>query len=69
MNVHVNGKPRPVPDRCTVGDLISILGLRTRSVVVERNGEPLERSQFASVVLDEGDVLEVVRPVQGGAGP
>lgn len=66
MNVQVNGKPKPLPDKCTVSDLISILGLRTRSVVVERNGEPLARSEFASIVLDEGDVLEVARAVPGG---
>ena len=66
MNVQVNGKSKPLPDNCTVDDLISILGLRPRSVVVERNGEPLARSEFASAVLDEGDVVEIARAVPGG---
>jgi thiamine biosynthesis protein ThiS len=33
---------------------------------VERNGEAVERQRFGEVRLSAGDVLEVVRPVQGG---
>lgn len=62
----VNGKKREVPGGATIADLVSSLGLRTRSVVVERNGEAVERDRFGEVELAENDVLELVRPVQGG---
>ena len=62
----MNGKPKTLSDGSTIGDLIAFLGLRARSVVVERNGEPVGRSQFETVRLRDGDVLEVVKAVPGG---
>jgi sulfur carrier protein len=66
VDVRVNGRTRTIDDGATVSDLISALGLSTKRVVVERNGQPVNRSRFASVRIDEGDVLEVVRAVPGG---
>ena len=62
----MNGKGRTVPNGVTIAELVDELGLRERNIVVERNGEPVERDRFGEVRLAEGDVLEVVRPVQGG---
>lgn len=66
MNLVVNGRPRQVADAATVADLVASLGLRPTNVVVERNGEPVERARFGEVALTEGDVVEVVRAVPGG---
>jgi sulfur carrier protein len=68
MNVVVNGEARDVRTGATVADLVEELGFTGRNVVVERNGEPVKRSRFAHVGLASGDVVEVVRPVQGGSG-
>lgn len=67
MRLRVNGEPYDVPDGSTVADLVDRLGFTSRMVAVERNGEALDRARFASTELSAGDVLEVVRPVQGGA--
>lgn len=61
-----NGKRMELPDGTTVLGLVRRLGLGPRSVVVERNGDPVRRSDYPDVRLEEGDRLEVVRPVQGG---
>ncbi|MGH2758797.1 MAG: sulfur carrier protein ThiS [Actinomycetota bacterium] len=66
MNVVVNGKARDVQKGSTIADLISALGLGARHVVVERNGEPVPRDRFRVEMLTADDVLEIVRPVQGG---
>jgi sulfur carrier protein len=66
MEVRVNGKPRTLPDYSSVKDLIRALGLQAGRVVVELNGEPVQRSRFDAVKLGSGDVVEVVRPVPGG---
>jgi thiamine biosynthesis protein ThiS len=66
VNVVVNGRRRKVAEGATVADLIAELGLRVKNVVVERNGEPLERARFADAEIAPDDVLEIVRPVQGG---
>ncbi|HVU71723.1 MAG TPA: sulfur carrier protein ThiS, partial [Mycobacteriales bacterium] len=62
----VNGTERVLDDGLTVTALVESLGLGTGWVVVERNGEPVDRALMGSTVLAEGDVLEVVRAVAGG---
>jgi sulfur carrier protein len=66
MRVTVNGGVRVVPDGLGLVALIEQLGLRAGSVVVERNGEALVRSEMDAVVLADGDTLELVRAVAGG---
>ena len=67
MEVVVNGRRRDIPDRSTVADLVASLGFGARQVVVEHNGDALERARFPDVALAAGDRVEVVRAVQGGA--
>jgi sulfur carrier protein len=66
MRITVNGGPRDLPDGLGLVALIEQLGLRPGSVVVERNGEALVRSELDGVVLADGDRLELVRAVAGG---
>ena len=56
----------PVDDGVTVAGLVEQLGLGGGWVVVERNGEPVDRALMAATVLGEGDVLEIGRAVAGG---
>jgi sulfur carrier protein len=67
VTIVANGKPRPVEDGSTISDLLASYGWRPEWVVVECNGEPLERTRFSAVSLHEGDRLEIVRAVAGGA--
>jgi len=66
VEIVVNGKPRSVDAGVTVSDLIAELGLTVKNVVVEQNGEPLERAKFALATVASGDSLEIVRAVPGG---
>ena len=66
MRVTVNGGVRDLPDGLALVALIEQLGLRPGSVVVERNGEALVRSEMDAVTLADGDTLELVRAVAGG---
>jgi sulfur carrier protein len=50
----------------TVGGFVRSLGFDVRFVIVERNGEPLERARYEEVVVADGDRLELVRAVAGG---
>lgn len=63
----VNGRRRDVAEGCTVEQLVESLGFGRKQVVVEHNGEAVDRAQFGAIVLAERDVVEVVRPVQGGS--
>ncbi len=61
-----NGQTVDLPDGSSVDDLLSALHLGGRWVLVERNGEPVPRSELASTLLADGDRLELVRAVAGG---
>src|SRR5207244_2614400 len=50
----------------TVARLLERLGLSGPYALVERNGEPVERSGYGEVVLGAGDRILVARPVAGG---
>ena len=66
MRVVANGDSVEVPGGATVDDLLRQLGLGGRWVLVERNGEPVNRRDLATTVLADGDRLELVRAVAGG---
>ena len=46
--------------------LLNEIGWKPEWVVVEYNGEPLERARYPHVRLSAGDRLEIVRAVAGG---
>lgn len=66
MRVTANGEPVDLPEGAGLGDLLDHLGLGARWVVVERNGDPVDRADMGSVTLADGDRLEIVRAVAGG---
>jgi len=68
MNVEVtaNGEKRLLPAGSTVMDLLDHLGLGARWVLVELNGQPVERANLTVTSLADGDRLELVRAVAGG---
>lgn len=66
MQLVVNGAATTVPAGATVVDLLDQLGLGAKWVIVERNGEPVERRDIPTTHLAEGDRIELVRAVAGG---
>jgi len=66
MHLVVNGDETEVSDDATVLDLLTQLGLAPKWVIVERNGEPVERRDVKTTWLAEGDRIELVRAVAGG---
>jgi thiamine biosynthesis protein ThiS len=64
--ITVNGDPRSAPAGSSVEDLLASFGLHPRMVVVEHNRTILDRARYASVVVSEGDMFELVHFVGGG---
>jgi sulfur carrier protein len=62
----VNGKTMPVPQSCTVQDLLVSMGLEGKRIAVERNDEIVPRSLHDSTRVVEGDRFEIVVAVGGG---
>jgi sulfur carrier protein len=66
VQIIANGKPYEVDADATVAAFIRAREQDPRFVIVERNGEPLERARYEDTRLTEGDRLELVRAVAGG---
>jgi len=66
MNLTVNGKARVVGAELTLLGLLEEIGIDSRIVAVEHNGEIVKRARYAETALSDGDRLEIVRMVGGG---
>lgn len=64
--LQVNGKRIELDEPTGLPAYLDKLGLDPRAIAVEHNGEIIERIAYASIILREGDRLEIVRMVGGG---
>jgi thiamine biosynthesis protein ThiS len=67
MTIEVNGESRKIEDGQTVAALLKDLDIRADRVAVELNLEILNRSDFETRGLREGDRLEILSFIGGGA--
>ena len=66
INLMVNGKPRTAEDSLDLHSYLTSFGVNLEIVAVGYNGEVIKKEQYPVVRLQDGDVLEIVRPVGGG---
>jgi sulfur carrier protein len=69
MRLVVNGKPREIDacDEIVITAFLERLEINPRLVAVAVNGDVIRRDLYDDTVIREGDELEVVRMVGGGA--
>ena len=63
----VNGKAREVEAGRTILQFLDEHAVNPLLVAVEHNGEIVRRNRFGDVPLAEGDRLEIIHMVGGGA--
>ncbi len=66
ITIIINGSTRQFQQPIYVSSLIEEMGLMGKRIALERNGEIVPRSNFASQQLADGDKLEIVVAVGGG---
>jgi len=66
VEISVNGQKRNYPGPLSIAQLLQSLGINPRSVVVERNLTIVARGAIEQELLQEGDVIEIIRLVGGG---
>lgn len=67
MRVTINGEEKDFEAAVSVDALLRAVGLDPAKVAVERNLEIVPRSQYAEISVEDGDRLEVVHFIGGGA--
>ncbi len=65
MNILVNGKDVMLPANISIQGWLEASNIDTSLIAVEHNGNLLEKTSF-SIILQDGDKLEIVRFVGGG---
>ena len=65
MSVIINGEQIEAAGK-TLADYLKEAGYDTRGIAIERNGEIVPRSRYASTRLQDGDKIEVFHCVAGG---
>lgn len=66
MKITINGESKEVSDGITVTELLQEISTPAVGVAVELNRAIVPRSLHASTVLQDGDLLEIVKMVGGG---
>ena len=65
----INGKEQMFPEGkmpATIAELLSSLGVNSTTVVAELDGQIIERKNFSTTPLRDGQTIELVRFVPGG---
>jgi thiamine biosynthesis protein ThiS len=71
MKLQINGEARDFPDSpnpFTVAALVETLGMKSDRVAIELNLDIVPRDHWPETQLNDGDRLEIVHFVGGGAG-
>jgi len=66
ITLTVNGEKRELEGPVKLTAFLETLDIDLRHVAVAHNGTVLQRQKWSEVVLQDGDVLEIVRMVGGG---
>jgi sulfur carrier protein len=67
LRVYVNGETRDLPEQVSLQRLIELLGFGVQRVAAELNGTVVRHDHWAETLLNEGDKIEIVHFVGGGA--
>ena len=67
VTITVNGKAMDIEPGLTVDGLLTLLNVKREYTAVAVNREVTPKSDYGTVKLSEGDRVEIVRPMGGGA--
>ncbi|MEO8274726.1 MAG: sulfur carrier protein ThiS [Thermoanaerobaculia bacterium] len=66
LAIRLNGEPHLLPESMSLRALVDSVGCDPASVAVELNGVIVRRARLVETTIVDGDVVEIVRFVQGG---
>lgn len=66
MKLIINGEDKNFEESHTVESLLTAMGLDHRVIIVEKNGEILDRNVYSDISVKDGDKFELIRFMGGG---
>ena len=67
MKITINGEIKELESEVNLNRLLELFSLPSQRIAVELNREIIRREEYSSYALRDGDILEIVRMVGGGA--
>lgn len=64
--IMLNGKEKTLQTNATLKDALTEIDEHLKPFAVALNRHFVPQSQYSNVLLKEGDVVEIVTPMQGG---
>lgn len=66
MKIQVNGEPVEVAEGASIKEVLNQLQFGEKPVVVEHNRQALFPREHSEVIVQEGDLVEIVQITAGG---
>ena len=66
IEITVNGNISNLDQPTSINEFLELKGFGNRSVAVAINSIVIRRTSFEETIINDGDVVEIVRPVGGG---
>jgi sulfur carrier protein len=66
INITVNGNSSELDEPISITAFLELKGFAGRSLAVALNSVVIRKNTFDDTLINEGDVVEIVRPVGGG---
>lgn len=66
MMITVNGKTETLEKSCTLSNFLLLKGIEPKTVVIELNGNIPEKTEWDSISIADGDVIEILKFMGGG---
>jgi thiamine biosynthesis protein ThiS len=66
MEITINGEKRNLMSEMTMSNLLDELDIKREALAVELNKNILPKSEYDSMIIKDGDVLEIIQFVGGG---
>lgn len=65
--ITLNGEKLQIKENTSLSELLEEKEFRISMIAVEYNGEIPPKSEFSSIILKDGDIIEVVAFMGGGS--
>ncbi len=66
MNIILNGKPYVIENSNNLLNILKTLDINLQNLIAEVNGEIVTAKEFENKIINENDVIELVKFVGGG---
>lgn len=66
LTLSVNNEPFTLPDSMSLSQALTHWGMGDRLFAAAINGEFVPQSQYNQTLINDGDTIDIVKPVGGG---